>query len=205
MRPVTTKEAFTIGLTLSLTLLGACQSMERSTESGYQDRSTQQTRSGWNPSTKTSTAETAAPNSDLNDRMRLKQLETQLSTRRELEQYSKALPLFSDIREKISFLSAGGFSERQTWLNQNEFSSRASKIQKELGPIAEAQDIAVGMPENLVRKAWGEPSAIEVAGLPEFRNQKWRYGKFVSSQDGFRPEQKIVYFESGKVVGWEVK
>jgi hypothetical protein len=71
--------------------------------------------------------------------------------------------------------------------------------------LVDAQDIALGMPQALVRQSWGDPDSIDASGNPQFRNERWHYYKFVSSQDGYKPERKTVYFEGGKVVGWEIE
>ena len=141
----------------------------------------------------------------LNEKTRLKQLENALSSRKEVEQYSKALPWFDNDQERIQFLQLPGFESRQKWLVQQGFSSRSSRAQSKMKDLVEAQDIAVGMPQSLVRQAWGEPSTVEVSGNPQFKNERWHYNRYVSTQDGYKPEKKLVYFEGGKVVGWEVE
>jgi hypothetical protein len=98
-----------------------------------------------------------------------------------------------------------GFEARQEWLQEKEFSSRSNKAQASMQSVVESNDIALGMPQPLVMKSWGEPESVEVSGNPKLKNERWRYVRYVSTQDGFKPEKKIVYFEGGKVVGWEVE
>jgi hypothetical protein len=183
----------------------ACSVMDRSPESGYSDghrRSTQLIRKS---SRSSSEGREETESENVSQKTRLKQLENSLSTRKETEQYSKALPWFNSDAERIEFLQLPGFEARQRWLSQQGFSARSGQVQNSMKELVEAQDIALGMPQNLVRQAWGEPDTVEVSGNPQFRNERWRYSKFVSSQDGYKPEKKTVYFEGGKVVGWDVE
>lgn len=136
---------------------------------------------------------------------RLKTLENRIVSSKELEQYSKALPYMKGDDERIRFLELGGFEERQEWLRAQDFPSRPSDTQSEMKDLVDSQDIALGMPQTLVKRSWGEPESVEVSGNPQFRNERWRYNTYVSTVDGYRIEKKIVYFEAGKVVGWETE
>jgi hypothetical protein len=186
-------------------LLVACTSLERSADSGYNNSprsSLQRTRT-----TRTSGDEITLKPAKINisEKMQLKQLENSLSTRKEMEQYSKALPWFKDEEERIEFLSLKGFENRQEWLDSKNFADRSEALQSTFKDLVEAQDIAIGMPQNLVRKSWGEPDNIDVSGHPSLKNERWKYARFISSPDGYKPEKKIVYFEGGRVIGWEVE
>lgn len=195
---------FLIGF-LSL-MLASCAFMGRSPESGYADPNRRSSQVIRKTSRSSDLGSLSAPEDEnISQKTRLKQLENSLSTRKETEQYSKALPWFSNDEERMEFLRLPGFEARQKWLTEHSFSSRSSQIQSSMKELVEAQDIAVGMPQNLVRQAWGEPESVEVSGNPQFHNERWRYHKFVSTQDGFKPEKKTVYFEGGKVVGWELE
>jgi hypothetical protein len=180
----------------------SCADLSRSRDSGYaQSKRSSTTR-------KASVISSNRPDQsdpvNLSTKSRLKQLENSLSTKKETEQYSKALPWFYNEQERIQFLSLPGFEARQSWLADREFSSRANQVQSDMKELVEAQDIAVGMPQGLVRQSWGDPDSIEVSGNPQFKNERWRYNRYVSSQDGYKAERRTVYFEGGKVVGWEL-
>lgn len=56
-------------------------------------------------------------------------------------------------------------------------------------------DVYLGMKKEEVISQWGQPDFVEVAGNPRFENERWT----------FRTKQgvSIVYFESGKVRGWQ--
>lgn len=180
----------------------ACTNLQRSGSSGYADKSaTRLTRT----SKISHVGRTDFDEGNVDGRTRLKQLENALSTKKETEQYSKALPWFQNEDERIEFLQLPGFEARQKWLVRQGFSSRATVTQSQMKDLVEAQDIALGMPQNLVRQAWGEPDNVEVSGNPQFKNERWRYNRYVSTQDGYKPEKKLVYFEGGKVVGWELE
>jgi len=189
-----------IGFSVSCTHLG------RSPESGYSEKKS--SRSGNLLKTGSRSSSDRPLDSgpvNVSQKTRLKQLENSLSTRKETEQYSKALPWFYNDQERIQFLSLPGFEARQKWLSDREFSNRVGSVQQEMKELVEAQDIAVGMPQALVRQAWGDPDNVEVSGNPQFKNERWRYNRYVSSQDGYKSERRVVYFEGGKVVGWELE
>lgn len=186
--------------TLVLTMGIGCTHFERSSESGYSP----------NQSPKTQVYRSKPTVKDQNwgglqAKTRIKQLENSLRTQRELDQYSKVLPLLKTDEERLEFLELGSFEKRSRWMNDNQVPGRANILQEEMRELVEAQDISLGMPQNLVKKSWGEPENIEASGNPKFRNERWRYSKYVSTPEGYKLERKAVYFESGKVVGWEVE
>lgn len=189
-----------LGWVLGLTT--ACSNLNRHPDSGYANSS--------RPKVIIETENASAmgqTKSSMNssDRVRLKQLENTLRTNKEVEQYSRALPFMKDEAERIRFLELADYEARQTWLKNEKFFERNKQTQEQLQPLVETQDIAIGMPQVLVKKSWGEPENVEVSGNPQFRNEKWRYSKYVSTPYGYKLERKLVYFEAGKVVGWETE
>lgn len=193
------KSTFFLMALTGLLVFSGCSSLQRSNQSGYSDPQAS--------ARKDLKATKSSPRSSVNPESRhiLKQLENRLSSKKEVEQYSKALPWFKSDSERIEFLRQPNFEARQEWLNTNQFSKRSQLAKSEFQELIQAQDIALGMPQSLVAQSWGEPQNIEVSGQPEFRNERWRYFKYISTQDGFRPEKKTVYFEGGRVVGWDVE
>lgn len=177
----------------------ACTSMERSAQSGYRSDSKPKIIIENEGALKPSIASTSPT------RVRLKQLENAVRTSKEVEQYSKVLPYMKNEEERIEFLELPDYEARQAWLQTRKFSDRSKVVANEMQPIVEAADIAVGMPQTLVKKSWGEPENVEVSGNPQFRNEKWRYSKYISTAYGYKLEKKYVYFEAGKVVGWETE
>jgi hypothetical protein len=190
--------ALTAGLGVS------CINLSRSTDSGYAESNPRST--AYKKTSRVSEQRIGDRGADnISQKTRLKQLENALSTRKETEQYSKALPMFRNDQERIEFLSLPGFEARQHWMTEQSFNSRTGMMKNEMQDLIEAHDIALGMPQNLVRQSWGDPDAVEVSGNPQFKNERWRYNKYVSTQDGYKAEKKAVFFEGGKVVGWEVE
>ncbi len=135
--------------------------------------------------------------------IRIRDLERQLNTQRDKELYSKLLPWFSSEEEKLEYLLLDSLQEKQEWAQNEKVWTRAKKPNDEMKILMQNQDIAIGMPLDYVIKSWGEPLSKEVSGNPLFKNQKWRYSRSISTQEGFKQEKRIVYFEGGKVVGWE--
>lgn len=138
------------------------------------------------------------------DRKRLRELERSLDTHKERLQYSKVLPWFKNDQEKIEMLNIPSIEGRQVWINKNKIWSRAKSL-KEYDEVVESADIAVGMPAEYVKKSWGEPDNVETSGNPIYRNERWQYNKQVSTPQGYKNEKRLVYFEGGRVVGWETE
>ena len=138
------------------------------------------------------------------DRKRLRELERSLDTHKERVQYSKVLPWFKNDLEKIEMLNIPSIEGRQVWINKNKIWSRAKSL-KEFDEVVESADIAVGMPAEYVKKSWGEPDNVETSGNPIYRNERWQYNKQVSTPQGYKNEKRLVYFEGGRVVGWETE
>lgn len=137
-------------------------------------------------------------------RKRVRTLERALDSQKERLQYSKVLPWLKDDSEKLDYLTIPSIEGRQAWVNRNKIWSRAKDL-KGYVEVMESQDIAVGMPADYVRKSWGEPSNIEASGNPIYKNERWKYLKQVSTPQGYRQEKRLVYFEGGRVVGWETE
>jgi hypothetical protein len=195
--------AVCLGL-LTCSFLVGCNHLLRSSDSGYADGNPKP--SNFRKTSKVSEQRIGDRGAEnISQKTHLKKMENSLSNKKEIEQYSKALPWFRNDEERLEFLSTQGFEERQRWMNEKAFNSRAGSLKADMQDLVEAQDIALGMPQNLVRQSWGDPDAVEVSGNPVFKNERWRYSKFVSTQDGYKPEKKTVYFEGGKVVGWELE
>lgn len=137
------------------------------------------------------------------DRLQVRALERSLNSRKEKEQYSKVLPWFLNDQEKLEFLNIPSLEGRQTWIQQHQIWSRSQGPNEELKTLVDNQDITLGMQQDLVRKSWGEPQAVEVSGNPIYKNERWKYIRYITSPEGFKKETRMVYFEGGRVVGWE--
>lgn len=194
-----------------------CTHLQRSADSGYRegisysdetsrnqgyDRETRQTAYELGKDPQSLTSEDLQ---EIRNRQKLREKERSLSSKKEREQYSKILPWLKNDEEKISFLSIPSIEGRQQWINRNNIWSRAQAPQSDMKELIETQDVAVGMPQDYVRKSWGEPVAVEVSGNPIYKNERWKYQRQVSTSQGFRNETRYVYFEGGRVVGWETE
>jgi len=203
-----------ICLPLSLVLLGGCADMQRSRQSGYanpqeknatasaDDRMTQQSAYEMGKDPNSLNSQDLA---DIHSREKVRQLERGLASKKEQEQYSKVLPWLANDDEKIAFLSIPTLEGRQQWINSKGIWNRAQVPHSEMKQIVEAQDIMVGMPGEYVKRSWGEPVSVEVSGNPIYKNERWKYQRFVSGSEGYRKEIRYVYFEGGRVVGWETQ
>lgn len=137
-------------------------------------------------------------------RKKVRTMERALDSQKERLQYSKILPWLKDDGEKLDFLSIPSIEGRQAWVNRNKIWTRAKAL-KGYDEVMESQDIAVGMPADYVRKSWGEPDDVKASGNPIYKNERWKYLKQVSTPQGYRQEKRYVYFEGGRVVGWETE
>lgn len=205
---------------LGLFTLGACAQFNRSINSGYASRT---------PKIVNSYGATETPRSDsdntriayelgfnpanmsgdemqqVQDRKQLRDLEKALRSRQEKEQYSKVLPWLKDDTEKIELLTIPSIEGRQAWINRNNIWSRARIPAARMKELIDSQDISVGMPMEYVRRAWGDPIAVETSGNPIYKNERWKYSRNVPGSDGFHQQKRYVYFEGGRVVGWDTE
>lgn len=60
-----------------------------------------------------------------------------------------------------------------------------------------ASGVSKGMKKQEVEGVWGRPERIDVAGNPQFENERWLYSRGGRTQ--------IVYFENGRVNGWTLE
>lgn len=134
---------------------------------------------------------------------KIRDLEKNLITQQDKSLYSKLLPWFSSEEEQLSFLRNTDYEDKQKWVMKTRILNRPSELASRYKRMIDNQDIAIGMPNEIVKKAWGDPLNIESSGNSLYKNEKWRYLRTVSTTDGFKQEKRVVYFEGGRVVGWE--
>lgn len=155
---------------------------------------------GFNPDNELSDEERA----QILSRYKVRALERTLDSDKERQHYSKVLPYLVTDQEKADYLSNPTMEGRQAWVIRNKIWSRA-KSDKDFLEVVESQDLTLGMNMELVRKSWGEPESIEHSGNPVYKNEKWRYIRDVPSPNGYKRERRYVFFEGGRVVGWETE
>ena len=139
----------------------------------------------------------------LNLRLKLNRMEKNLITEKEKRQYYFYKPMLKSDSERIRFLSISSIEGRERYANQLDLVKKFNDFNDHTLKLIEENDIAVGMNQQAVRESWGDPDLIEVSGSEVYGNQAWKYTKMVSSNDGYKKETRIIYFESGKVIGWD--
>lgn len=202
------------------TVLAGCAQFQRSADSGYnsygetlQYRDEDNGGRGHDRQTRQTAYELGKdPNSlsskdlrEIKSRQRVREMERTLSSKKEREQYSKVLPWFKSDEEKIEFLNVPSIEGRQQWINSRNIWNRSQAPASEMKGLVDSQDIAIGMPQDYVKKSWGDPLNVEHSGNPIYKNERWKYERFISTAEGYRKEVRFVYFEGGRVVGWETE
>lgn len=198
--------------------LSACAIFERNPRSGYfyEEESSGSARSNLYEMRK-QTVETEAreelglqshslspeERSVLETRLRLKRMESQISTKREKKQYYSVRSQLKNDRERLYFLSLPTYEARERWSATRGLNQKDETYSDEVAKAVEANDIALGMTQKAVMESWGDPDAVEVAGSQVYGYERWKYNRYISGADGYQKEMRIVYFEGGRVVGWE--
>lgn len=81
--------------------------------------------------------------------------------------------------------------------------ARSPDIQSRINRAIAHRDLVLGMSMAEVQHAWGQPLEIESAGHSRYGNERWIYRTGLSSKYGLGGKTRAVYFESGRVVGWQ--
>ncbi len=137
-------------------------------------------------------------------RIKLTRLEGKLVTNREKKQYYNVRSGLGTDQDRIIFLSLPTFESRARWAQQRGLGLDSDEIFSEaIAKTIDANDIALGMSQKAVMQSWGDPDAVEVAGNALFGFERWKYNRYVSGDEGYQKEMRVVYFEGGRVVGWE--
>ncbi|MCB0412253.1 MAG: hypothetical protein KDD22_06985 [Bdellovibrionales bacterium] len=154
---------------------------------------------GWSP-TKALTPEEAKT---LEHRLRLKRLESTLATNREKRQYYQYKGGMVNDEERIYFLQLPTFEARERWAANRSLQTDNNGYSEIMAQIIEKNDIALGMTQKAVIESWGDPDAVEVAGNAVYGNERWRYSKYVPSNEGYQKVDRFLYFEAGRLIGWQ--
>lgn len=138
------------------------------------------------------------------EKARLRKLERSLASNEEVYQYTTYRDALKTDREKVEFLSQQDRYSRERYArarglaSTNNYSSRTEDLIQE-------GDVAIGMSKHAVKDSWGDPELIEVSGNARRQNERWKYTRYIASPDGFQKEERIIYFEAGRVNGWETR
>jgi hypothetical protein len=118
------------------------------------------------------------------------------------ELYYRFKPFIKSKQERIEFLAQKSHGDRLRWLKARGLTQGSYIYDRVVAGAIEEGDILIGMPKQAVRESWGDPARVEVAGDPRFGNEKWEYTDYVASLGGYKKELRTIFFESGRVVGW---
>ena len=141
----------------------------------------------------------------LNTRLLLKKLERNLISTMDKDLYYRNRPFFRNDQERIEFLRISDFSDRIRWLKNRNFDARISSYSEDVQSAIEQNDILLHMSMNAVRESWGEPDRREVSGSHFHGNEKWTYHTYQSTPEGYRKQDRTLYFENGRVIAWETE
>jgi hypothetical protein len=200
---------------LCFTNLAGCAGLHRSSSSGYDtydaDGGPNLGRDRREIERADARAELGLSNKSLSDndedaiRLRAEVLraEHNLEGKQEREQYFKNKPYMKSDRDRLDFLNQPNFEARQRWLNGKGIQANGTLNPPEIQALVDNNDITVGMTKQAVRDSWGEPDLVEVAGNPIYGNERWHFSGQTSSTEGYQTQNRIVFFSSGRVVGWE--
>ncbi len=180
-----------VGLML-FCLAQGCSTFQRSSASGYEAHGTR----GLGPDHQVEFG---------NESTSLHHAEGALEGKREREQYFKNKPYMKNDHDRMEFLSINSYEDRARWLAAHGVFGQATPLGSDIQALVDINDITVGMTKQAVKDSWGEPELVEVAGNPLYGNERWAYSEQLPSTDGFQTEKRTIYFEGGRVVGWERK
>ncbi len=121
----------------------------------------------------------------------------------EAGQSENALNFYEDHKHKLKSTSERIYflklphNERNDYLISRGFmgDSRQNVTPTEKALSRRERDILLGMTKNDVMDSYGKPLRVDVAGNPNYENERWAYQMNGST--------KYIYFESGQVQGWE--
>ena len=139
----------------------------------------------------------------LRERLKLRKLESSLETEGNKQQYYGLKPYFKNDSERIQYLRVPSSLGRNRWAASRSINSRKKSYAANVLKAIEKNDIVENMTKNAVLESWGPPDAKEVSGLEMYGNERWKYNEYKSTSEGYKKVSKIIYFEAGKVKGWE--
>ena len=109
--------------------------------------------------------------------------------------YNKYRHKLATTSERIYFLRIPHHERRDYLESRGMIDKNSGYTSNETALAIKKSDILLGMSKDDVVTSWGEPNRVEVAGNPSYQNERWVYN--------YNGASKYIYFESGKVEGWE--
>lgn len=211
-----------IALSSFIILLTSCAGIERSPKSGYYKKNTV-FDSFYDPDFNSNALDREAIERDdaardigfsstrslsynekqsLDDRLNLVKAEKNLTSKKEKEQYYKYKPYMKSDKDRLEFLEITSIEGRQRWADSHNLGD-TDKFSSDIQAAVDSEDILAGMTKQAVRESWGDPLEVEVAGNPVYGNERWKYTRSIASPEGYVTETRFIYFESGRVAGWD--
>jgi hypothetical protein len=138
----------------------------------------------------------------VDQRVEVKKLESDLRSPTELEQYFKHKPFFKNDGERIHFLRLSDVYQKQAWLEKNIRVPR-DKFSPEMETAIQKGDLLPNMTKDAVIKSWGKPEDVEVSGNPAYGNERWTYTNFGDNNANDYQEKRHLFFENGVLKGWK--
>lgn len=146
-----------------------------------------------------SEAETQA----LQNRILLKQWERQIPSSVQRNLYFQHKAFFRNDLERIEYLQIPDYADQVSWLERRNFFQRLSNHSQEVQEAIQQNDILLYMPMNAVRESWGEPDAREISGQEYLGNERWTYKTYRADNEGYQEQERVLFFENGRVVAWQ--
>lgn len=195
-----------ISLLIATALLSlSCTSLQRSPSSGYSAQSARGMDDGDGTLLDDKEVRNLTPEEreQYEESTLLRRLEAVITTSEERAQYNRFKTTMESDRERIEFLTLDGYSARERYLTNKGYTEAPNRHPRDVASLIEQNDIAIGMGRKAVLESWGDPAQVEVAGRPENGNERWLYSEYVSTPEGYQEEKRVLYFQNGKLVGWE--
>lgn len=125
-------------------------------------------------------------------------------SKKEQAQLAKLRQYLTSTKDQDDFLGSNDQIKTQL-IQKNILTAKKEEAEEHeyFFEIAEAGDIALGMPLELVKKSWGEPD--QEWWVPGTESFQMVYSKQVPTAYGYQAQNNIVFIENGKVQGWEKK
>ncbi len=113
-----------------------------------------------------------------------------------IELYEKYKNQLGSNSEKIYFLKLPVYERKDYLLSKGLIKTEARSYLETDEQFEQRQgQVMLGMNKDDVMGTLGKPARVEVAGNPSFENERWLYQRNGAS--------KYIYFESGRVEGWD--
>lgn len=110
--------------------------------------------------------------------------------------YEKNKTKLGNTSERIYFLKLPKSERREYLSSRGLLDEPRQEFRHQMRKEAlENSEVALGMRKDDVVSSLGKPLRVEVAGNPNYENERWVYNVHGSN--------KYIYFESGEVQGWE--